>query len=104
MIVWVTSSWLESELPAAQMDRLAEGGFPPGPIYTDLPLAARGELTLSPHGVHSQAVGSLAFMTPIAEMPVDKVTKAEADACADIGFTHAQGFLFGGPRPLTDDI
>jgi hypothetical protein len=69
-----------SELQASQMDRLAEGDFQSGPIYTDLPLAARGELTLEPGGVYSQAVGSLAFMTPIAEMSIDKVTEAEADA------------------------
>jgi len=27
-------------------------------------------------------------------------TQAEADACADLGFTHAQGYLFGRPRAL----
>ncbi len=69
-----------AELQAAHMDRLAEGGFPAGPIYTDLPLAARGEMTLSPGGVRSEGVGSLGFMTPIAEMAIDKVTKAEAQA------------------------
>jgi hypothetical protein len=69
-----------SELQAGQMDRLAKGGFPSGPIYTDLPLAAKGEMTLETDGVHSQTAGSLAFMTPIAEMPISKVTKAEADA------------------------
>ncbi|MBC8872417.1 MAG: hypothetical protein H8E44_23545 [Planctomycetes bacterium] len=69
-----------SELQAGQMDRLAKGGFQSGPIYTDLPLAAKGELTLDTSGVHSQAVGSLAFMTPIAEMPISKVTETEAGA------------------------
>jgi len=69
-----------SELQAAHMDRLAQGRFRPGPIYADLPLAARGELSLSPQGVQSEAVGSLAFMTPIVEMSVDKVTKGEAEA------------------------
>jgi hypothetical protein len=69
-----------SELQAGQMDRLAQGGLRAGPIYTDLPLAAAGDLTLQPDGVHAEGVGSLAFMTPIAEMPVDKVSKAEADA------------------------
>lgn len=69
-----------SELQAAHMERLAEGGFRPGPVYADLPLAARGALSLSPRGVQSEAVGSLAFMTPIVEMSVDKVTKSEAEA------------------------
>ena len=27
-------------------------------------------------------------------------TAAEADACMRIGFTHAQGFFFGRPRPI----
>ncbi|MHC4404792.1 MAG: hypothetical protein ACYTG0_34515, partial [Planctomycetota bacterium] len=61
-------------------DRLAKGGFEAGPIYTELPLAARGELTLSSGGVSSAAVGSLAFMTPVAELPIQQVTKAEAEA------------------------
>jgi len=69
-----------AELQAGQMDRLAKGGFQSGPIYTDLPLATKGELTLDADGVHSQAVGSLDFMTPIAELPISKVTKAEANA------------------------
>ncbi len=69
-----------AELQATQMDRLAEGGSISGPIYTDLPLALRGDLTLSPDGVRCETVGSLAFMTPIAEMRVDMVTKAEAEA------------------------
>jgi len=69
-----------AELQAAQMDRLARGDFTPGPIYTDLPLAVEGSLTLAPDGVYSETVGSLAFMTPIAELPIQKVTKAEAEA------------------------
>jgi hypothetical protein len=69
-----------SELQATNMDRLARGGFRSGPVYTDLPLAAGDQLSLSPRGVLSDTVGSLAFATPIAEMRVDKVTKGEVDA------------------------
>jgi EAL domain-containing protein (putative c-di-GMP-specific phosphodiesterase class I) len=29
-------------------------------------------------------------------------TEAEADVCARIGFTHAQGFFFGKPRPVEE--
>jgi len=29
-------------------------------------------------------------------------TKAEADVCSEIGFTHAQGFHFGVPRPVEE--
>ena len=51
-----------------------------GPIYTDLPLAGDSQLTLATDGVHCSTIGSLAFMTPVAEMKIDQVTKAEADA------------------------
>jgi predicted signal transduction protein with EAL and GGDEF domain len=29
-------------------------------------------------------------------------TKAEADVCSEIGFTHAQGYHFGMPRPVEE--
>ena len=29
-------------------------------------------------------------------------TKAEADVCAQIGFTHAQGYHFGMPRSVEE--
>ena len=29
-------------------------------------------------------------------------TAEEADVCMRIGFTHAQGFFFGRPRPLSE--
>ena len=29
-------------------------------------------------------------------------TAGEAEACVDIGFTRAQGYFFGRPRPLDD--
>ncbi len=69
-----------AELQATQLDRLVAGKAKTGPIYTDLPTASIGELQLTPGGVTSTVQGSLAFMTPIAELPMDRVTKAEADA------------------------
>ncbi|MHB9078251.1 MAG: hypothetical protein ACYC3X_12235 [Pirellulaceae bacterium] len=69
-----------AELQAAQLDRLVSRKVESGPLYTDLPIAKNGELTLTPQGVRCSTVGSLAFMTPIAEMPITKVTQAEADA------------------------
>ncbi len=69
-----------AELQASQMDRLVSGNVPPGPLYTDLPLSQRGEVTLTADGVHSSTVGSLAFMTPIAELEMSRVTRPEAEA------------------------
>ena len=69
-----------AELQAGQLDRLVKKEVQPGPVYTDLPLAGAGQLTLTPGGVVSSTTGSLAFLTPIGEMPLDEVTKAEADA------------------------
>ncbi len=69
-----------AELQAGQLDRLVAGQVEPGPLYTDLPLGENGQLTLTPQGVHCSTVGGLAFMTPIAEMDIARVTQAEADA------------------------
>ena len=65
-----------AELQAANMDRLAKKTAQPGPIYTDFATAEVGELSLDAEGVHSSVQGSLEFMTPIAEMPLRKVTKS----------------------------
>ncbi len=69
-----------AELQASQLDQLVEGKIETGPIYTDLPIAEKSELLLTPTGVVSSAMGTFDFMTPIAEIPLDRVTKAEADA------------------------
>ncbi len=52
----------------------------PGIIHTDLPLLDGGELTLTDAGVRSATFGTLNFMTPIGEVPLEEVTQAEADA------------------------
>ncbi len=69
-----------AELQAVNLDRLAKNTVQPGPIYTDLATANAGELALDAKGVRSSVQGSLEFMTPIAELPLHKVTKAEAEA------------------------
>ena len=69
-----------AELQAANLDRLVKKTAQPGPIYTDFATADIGELALDGKGVHSSVQGSLEFMTPMAEIPLRKVTKAEADA------------------------
>jgi len=69
---------LIAELQASQMETLAAGNVRPGPIHTDLPIGDLGRIILRPDGVASSIHGSLAFMTPIAELKMDKVTEAEA--------------------------
>lgn len=69
-----------AELQAAHLDRLVAGKAAPGPIYTDLPTSFAGELQLQPAGVTSSDLGALDFLTPLAEIPLDRVTKTEAEA------------------------
>lgn len=71
-----------AELQATHLDKLVAGSAEPGPLYTDLPLADAGQLRLGPSGVVSPVHGTLGFMTPIAELSIDRVTKAEANAYA----------------------
>lgn len=69
-----------AELQAANVPKLATGKFEPGPIYTDLRLSVPGEFRLTSDGVTCDGVGSLTFLTPIGEQPLETVTKVEADA------------------------
>jgi hypothetical protein len=69
-----------AELQAAQLKAIATATVKPGPIYTDLPAAGCGELTLGPRGVASSTYGTLEFMTPIVELPLEEVSQAEANA------------------------
>lgn len=69
-----------SELTADFLDDIVTGKLEPGPVETDLPLDAGDQLRLSEHGVVSANDGTLEFQTPIVEMVMDQVTKAESDA------------------------
>lgn len=65
----------------SQADHAADiiaGVKTPRPLQTDL-TGDLGDLSLTSQGATSSIYGSLAFMTPIAELSIDKVTKAEAD-------------------------
>ncbi len=69
-----------AELQASQLDALVKNNVKPGPIHTDLPILGGGELMLGPSGVRSSTFGTLDFMTPISETPLDEVTQIEADS------------------------
>lgn len=64
-----------SELQARNLDALARGETPE---RTALPGA--GEITWTANGPTSSIYGDLAFMTPIGELPLDKVSADEAGA------------------------
>lgn len=67
-----------TELQAAHLKELANGKVEAGPLHTDLNVPEMGNLRLSPNGVESSTFGTLAFMTPIAELQLDRVTEGEA--------------------------
>ncbi|MBN1394387.1 MAG: hypothetical protein JW959_05145 [Pirellulales bacterium] len=70
---------LLADIQAGQLDALVRKTVRPGPIHTEYP-TLDGELTLTDSGVVSSTCGTLEFMTPIAELPLEEVTKAEAEA------------------------
>ncbi|HEV8060693.1 MAG TPA: hypothetical protein VGP68_12500, partial [Gemmataceae bacterium] len=69
-----------AELTAENLPALATGKGEPKPLHTDMPLVDAGELTLGSSAVSSSRDGTLAWMTPIVELPLEMVTKAEAGA------------------------
>jgi hypothetical protein len=69
-----------SELQAAHFEELASGKAADAALSSGFNLPGAGELRLTPAGVLSSAYGSLNFMTPIAEIPLATVTRAEASA------------------------
>jgi hypothetical protein len=69
-----------AELQASQMELLVAGNVETGRLYTDLPIGGEADLKLTAQGVQGATIGSLAFMTPIAEMEFEHVTQAEAEA------------------------
>jgi hypothetical protein len=69
-----------SELQAAHLTELAAGKTTNAVLTSDFKLPDAGELRLTRAGVTSATYGTLNFMTPIVELPLTGVTRAEADA------------------------
>jgi hypothetical protein len=67
-----------AEAQAAHMKELAAGTMKPGAIHTESDEA--GEIQITPTGAMSSIYGTLDFLTPVAELSLTKVSKAEADA------------------------
>jgi hypothetical protein len=69
-----------ADLTCDNLQAIVAGKMQPQPLHTDLALVDAGQLKLMNWGVSSSTQGSLEFMTPIVELPIEKVTKSEADA------------------------
>ncbi|EEF59613.1 hypothetical protein [Pedosphaera parvula] len=69
-----------TEAQATSLDALVKGTVKPGKVETSLTTADSEGLTVNSQGVLSSTYGTLSFQTPIAEMPMTRVTQAEADA------------------------
>jgi len=69
-----------SELQAAHLDEIAKGDQASCILQSELAGPDLGEVGFNAGGVSSRAYGALDFLTPIAELPLDKVTCEERDA------------------------
>jgi hypothetical protein len=67
-----------AELQAEHLDELVSCQAKFGGVITNMPEI--GDITLTMNGVLSSTYGTLEFLTPIIEMPIDQVTQAEADS------------------------
>jgi len=67
-----------AEEHAAHLEALAAGSVAPKDLGFDKDFPLLGALRLTPEGVHSAAFGTLDFLTPIAELALDKVSEREA--------------------------
>jgi hypothetical protein len=66
-----------AELQAATVDAAVHGTpAQPGPVMDPPP--GLGEVMLTPDGVRSSIYGTLGFLTPVAELDLDKVSESEA--------------------------
>jgi hypothetical protein len=69
-------------LQAAHLEDLVAGKVEPGRLEWSRPAGLErldpGVLSLGRHGVMSSVYGSVAFQTPIAEIPLDEVSRSEA--------------------------
>lgn len=76
----VRASAVMAELQARHLDELQAASFKPSRLILDKPIAGAGDIWLTAGGVSSSVYGNLEFMTPIAELNLQKVSKPERDA------------------------
>ena len=88
-----------AELQAANLPALAAGQATNGMLTSPFSLPDAGEFRLTKQGVTSTTYGSLNFMTPIAELSLPNVTRAEAD-----GYTRWRDTCQNNWRQFFDPI
>lgn len=71
----IKAAMVLAELQTRHMDELMQGKLP-----KKEKIAGGGEITWSANGPASSIYGSIAFLTPIAEIPLEKVSQPEAQA------------------------
>ncbi|MCP4220155.1 MAG: hypothetical protein GY765_36325 [bacterium] len=69
-----------AELQAEHLDGLASGKIRKKSFPHYQPVPGTADLEITSRGVRSKVYGTLDFLTPISELPMDKVTKEEAAA------------------------
>src|SRR5262249_27762946 len=62
------------------LDELVSGVSQEHPITPGMPMRTIGDVTLAPGGPRSSVYGSLAFLTPIAELAITEATADEASS------------------------
>jgi hypothetical protein len=67
-----------ADLQAGLTEAIASKTVRPGPLHMETPWPDLGETTVDAGGVLSAKLGTLDFLTPIAELPLLEVTKSEA--------------------------
>ncbi|MDZ4818221.1 MAG: hypothetical protein SGJ20_04525 [Planctomycetota bacterium] len=66
-----------AQLDATYLDKIVTDKVEAGPVHTDLTIGTVSDYRLGAEGIHSPSIGSLSFLTPIAEIPLEQVTRGE---------------------------
>ncbi len=69
-----------AELDAQYLEQRLKGALPAEPVEFEFPVPELGRLTLTSSGVSSETYGLLSSQTPIIELELEQVSKAEAEA------------------------
>ncbi len=69
-----------ADLEARYLDQRIRGALPTEPIEFSFPIPELGRMELTPAGVQSSTYGMLSHLTPIIELELEEVSRAEAEA------------------------
>jgi hypothetical protein len=83
-----------TEIQSARMSDFVIGKVETGPLNGSRYGIDLGTVSMTPAGVLSSRYGTLEFMTPVAELEIDLVTKAEASAYAQWRDTYQRNWTW----------